>query len=84
MTHVVLGMQDITSSSGVAAVGNFFGILVGSTVIGVVFGFLATFTFKYVHLAHESNGVQETAVLLMYAYGSYVFGTCRLAYQPLP
>ena len=73
--------QDINTMSAVNGVGNFVGILVGSTVIGCMFGLFATFTFKYIHLAnHHSNGVQETAVLLLFAYASYVFGTlfgCR-------
>jgi NhaP-type Na+/H+ or K+/H+ antiporter len=71
--------QVVTDASGAAAFGNFFGILIGSTVIGIMFGLFVTFVFKYIHIANsESNGVQETAVLLLFAYGAYVFGGCCL------
>ncbi len=67
--------EEVTGGSWGVAVGNFFFILIGSSIIGVIFGIFVTLVFKYVHLANEeSNGVQETAVLLLFAYGSYVFG----------
>jgi hypothetical protein len=77
--HSACCVQPIGESSGADAVGNFLGILIGSTIIGIMFGLFVTFVFKYFHIANsESNGVQETAVLLLFAYGSYVFGTQAL------
>ena len=68
-------LQTATPALWVVAVFSFFGILLGSSAIGIVFGMLSTLCFKYMRLGHKaSNGIAEASVLLVFAYTSYAFG----------
>jgi len=69
------------SALWVIAVLTFFGILIGSTIVGLVFGLVSTYCFKHLHMAIEgSDGRAETGVLLVFAYASYAFAeACSLS-----
>eukprot|EP01138_Halocafeteria_seosinensis_P005940 gb/GECG01006072.1/.p1 GENE.gb/GECG01006072.1/~~gb/GECG01006072.1/.p1 ORF type:complete len:1035 (+),score=123.73 gb/GECG01006072.1/:1-3105(+) len=66
--------KEIDSSSVGEAIGSFFGVLLGSVVIGALLGMLATFIFRFKSMlwpgAHPP-GLLQTAIPLLLAYLSF-------------
>lgn len=56
-TFVTFFTEDATVASGFGALGNFFGISLGSLLIGALFGILCSYTLKVVHF--EGDGIIE-------------------------
>lgn len=52
--------------------GNFAILILGSTLLGVFFGFLATYMFKKWRFLARDKGVTETVVLFLLGFVLYV------------